>query len=103
MACRQISSSAAAVAEKVGVMEAARRPDGPSSRPARIFGFFRSTGPDFDPIALAIAKLKAFLRSSRPRDFESVCELIATALGLFTSDECENHARHCAIASLRRN
>jgi transposase len=67
----------------------------PSSRPARLFGFSRPTGPDFNPIELAIAKLKTFLRAARPRSFEQVCELVATALGFFTSDECANDARHC--------
>jgi transposase len=51
--------------------------------------------PDFNPIELAFAKLKAFLRAARPRSFEQVCGLIATALGLFTPDECANYARHC--------
>ena len=31
----------------------------------------------------------------RPRTFEQVCDLIAAALGLVTSDECANNARHC--------
>jgi transposase len=51
--------------------------------------------PDFNPIELAFAKLKAFLRAARPRSFDQVCSLMATALGLFTSDECANYARHC--------
>ena len=46
---------------------------------------------DFNPIELAFAKLKAFLRATRPRTFEQVCDLIAAALGLFTSDECANY------------
>ena len=51
--------------------------------------------PDFNPIELAFAKLKAFLRAALPRNFEQVCSLIATALGLFTPNECANYARHC--------
>jgi transposase len=51
--------------------------------------------PDFNPIELAFAKLKAFLRAARPRSFEHVCGLIVTAFGLFTPDECANYARHC--------
>jgi transposase len=57
--------------------------------------FLPPYSPDFNPIELAFAKLKAFLRAARPRSFDQVCELIATALGLFTSDECANYARHC--------
>ena len=57
--------------------------------------FLPPYSPDFNPIELAFAKLKAFLRAARPRSFEHVCRLIATALGLFTPDECANYARHC--------
>lgn len=57
--------------------------------------FLPPYSPDFNPIELAFAKLKAFLRAARPRNFDHVCRLIATALGLFTADECANYARHC--------
>jgi hypothetical protein len=52
------------------------------------------TTPDFNPIELAFAKLKAFLRAARPRTYEQVCGLIAAALELFTPEECANYARH---------
>ena len=51
--------------------------------------------PDLNPIELAFAKLKAFLRTVRPRTFEQVCELIRAALALFMPDECANYVRHC--------
>jgi len=51
--------------------------------------------PDFNPIELAFAKLKAFLRAARPRTYEHVCSLIAVALDLFTPDECTHYVRHC--------
>jgi len=51
--------------------------------------------PDFNPIELAFAKLKAFFRAARPRTFAHVCELMAAALGLFMPDECANYVRHC--------
>jgi len=57
--------------------------------------FLPPYSPDFNPIELAFAKLKAFLRAARPRSFEQVCALIAAALGLFTADECANYVRHC--------
>ncbi len=57
--------------------------------------FLPPYSPDFNPIELAFAKLKAFLRAARPRNFEHVCGLIATAIRLFTADECANYARHC--------
>ena len=57
--------------------------------------FLPPYSPDFNPIELAFAKLKAFLRAARPRTFEQVCSLIAIALDLFTPDECAAYARHC--------
>ncbi len=57
--------------------------------------FLPPYSPDFNPIELAFAKLKAFLRAARPRNFEHVYDLIARAIHLFTPDECANYARHC--------
>jgi len=57
--------------------------------------FLPPYSPDFNPIELAFAKLKAFLRSARPRSFDQVLTLIAAALELFTPTECRNYIRHC--------
>jgi transposase len=57
--------------------------------------FLPPYSPDFNPIELAFAKLKAFLRAARPRSYEQVCTLIAIAVDLFTPDECANYVRHC--------
>jgi len=57
--------------------------------------FLPPYSPDFNPIELAFAKLKAFLRAARPRSFDQVCRLIAIALELFTPDECAAYVRHC--------
>jgi transposase len=57
--------------------------------------FLPPYSPDFNPIELAFAKLKAFLRAGRPRTFDQVCELIAAALELFVPDECAHYVRHC--------
>ena len=57
--------------------------------------FLPPYSPDFNPIELAFAKLKAFLRAARPRTFDHVCQLIATALGLFMPGECTNYVKHC--------
>jgi transposase len=57
--------------------------------------FLPPYSPDFNPIELAFAKLKAFIRAARPRTFDHVCELIAIALGLFTPTECRHFIRHC--------
>ena len=57
--------------------------------------FLPPYSPDFNPIELAFAKLKAFLRAARPRTFEQICDLMRTALALFLPDECANYVRHC--------
>jgi transposase len=57
--------------------------------------FLPPYSPDFNPIELAFAKLKAFLRAARPRSFDHVCDLIKAALDRFTADECRNFVRHC--------
>jgi transposase len=57
--------------------------------------FLPPYSPDFNPIEMAFAKLKAFLRAARPRSFDQVVELVAIALELFAPDECRNFIRHC--------
>jgi transposase len=65
--------------------------------------FLPPYSPDFNPIELAFAKLKAFLRAIRPRTFEQVCDLIRAALALFLPDECANYVRHCGYLLLQRS
>jgi transposase len=57
--------------------------------------FLPPYSPDFNPIELAFAKLKALLRAARPRTFDHVNALVAIALDLFTPTECRNYIRHC--------
>ena len=57
--------------------------------------FLPPYSPDFNPIELAFAKLKAFLRAARPRSFDQVTTLMAIALDRFTPAECANYFRHC--------
>ncbi len=57
--------------------------------------FLPPYSPDFNPIEMAFAKLKAFLRAARPRTFDQVTALTAAALALFTPAECRNYVRHC--------
>jgi transposase len=57
--------------------------------------FLPSYSPDFNPIEMAFAKLKAFMRAARPRTFDHVTALTAAALALFTPAECRNYVRHC--------
>lgn len=65
--------------------------------------FLPPYSPDFNPIELAFAKLKAFFRAARPRSFDQVCQLFATALGLFTADKCTAYARHCGYSATTRS
>jgi len=57
--------------------------------------FLPPDSPDVNPIEQAFAKLNAFLRAARPRGFDQVCALFATALRLFTPAEGRNFVRHC--------
>src|SRR5215510_12178653 len=57
--------------------------------------FLPPYSPDFNPIEMAFAKLKAFLRAARPRTFDHVIALTAAALALVTPAECRNYVRHC--------
>ena len=56
--------------------------------------FLPPYSPDFNPIELAFATLKAFLRAARPRTFDQVTALVAAALALYTPTECRNYIRH---------
>lgn len=57
--------------------------------------FLPPYSPDFNPIEMAFTKLKTLFRAARPRTFDDVCTLMATALGRFLPDECANYVRHC--------
>ena len=57
--------------------------------------FLPPYSPDFNPIEMAFAKLKAFLRAARPRTVDQVIELVAIALPLFAPAECLNFVKHC--------
>lgn len=47
--------------------------------------------PDFNPIELAFAKLKALLRAAAPRNITDLWAEIANALDAFTPAECRNY------------
>jgi len=57
--------------------------------------FLPPYSPDFNPIEMAFAKLKAFMRAARPRSFDQVVDLMSLALELFAPRECLNFVRHC--------
>ena len=50
--------------------------------------------PEFNPIEMALAKLKADLRRAAARDWDSLLHATAAALSTFTSAHCRNFFRH---------
>ena len=55
--------------------------------------------PDFNPIEMAFAKLKALLRKGAARSREALWDKITDALQAFTPGECANYFRHAGYAS----
>jgi transposase len=51
--------------------------------------------PDFNPIELCFAKLKAILRAARCRSTDTLWPLLGDCLARFSADECQNYFRHC--------
>ena len=47
--------------------------------------------PDFNPIELAFAKLKALLRKAAACTIDELWQTIATILDAVTPDECQNY------------
>jgi transposase len=47
--------------------------------------------PDFNPIEMAFAKLKALLRGAAARTIPDLWDAIKSALAAFTPDECRNY------------
>ena len=50
--------------------------------------------PDFNPIEMVFAKLKALLRKAAERTEDALCERIGQLLDTFTPHECSNYLRH---------
>ena len=67
-----------------GVREAIEAAD------ARLF-YLPPYSPDFNPIEMAFAKLKAILRKAAARTVPDLWEAIAQALDAFTPVECQNY------------
>jgi transposase len=51
--------------------------------------------PDFNPIELVFAKLKALLRKAGKRTMDSLWEFLGQAVEVFAPTECENYFWHC--------
>ena len=55
--------------------------------------------PDFNPIEMAIGKIKALLRTPARRTVSDVIEAIGQALTSVTADDAQNFIRHCGYAA----
>lgn len=55
--------------------------------------------PDFNPIELAFAKLKAHLRKAAAQTFDTLLEKLNAALDTFLPCHCSNFFAHCHYAS----
>ena len=56
--------------------------------------------PDFNPIEMAFAKLKALLRKAAARTLEELWDAIAAALDAFSPEECANYFAAAGYASI---
>ena len=57
--------------------------------------FLPPYSPDFNPIELCFAKVKAILRAARPRTFDAVCTVVGASLAHFLPAECMHYLHHC--------
>lgn len=55
--------------------------------------------PDFNPIELAFAKIKARLRAAERRTIDKVGDFFGTVHEAFTPDECGNYIRHAGYTA----
>ena len=53
--------------------------------------FLPPYSPDFNPIEMAFAKLKAFLKSAAARTIDKLWDIIGQAINTFIRKECENY------------
>lgn len=54
--------------------------------------------PDLNPIEMAFAKLKAYLRKAAERSMPALWDRIGSILNLFSPDECANYFAHAGYA-----
>jgi transposase len=63
------------------------------------FLFLPQYSPDLNPIEMASAKLKAQLRKTAARTFDSLINAIGDICGLYQPDECRNYLKAAGYAS----
>ena len=63
--------------------------------------FLPPYSPDFNPIELCFAKLKAIVRKARCRSIDTLWPLLGACLSHFTPTQCRNCIRHCGYAAAK--
>ncbi|HSP49487.1 MAG TPA: transposase, partial [Pseudolabrys sp.] len=61
--------------------------------------FLPPYSPDFNPIEMAFAKLKALLRKAAERTRDALWDKIGEVLSAFSAQECANYFRHAGYVS----
>ena len=69
------------------------------SKSARLH-YLPAYSPDLNPIEMAFAKLKAYLRKQAARDFSSLLDAVSAALETFSPTHCRNFLRHAQYATM---
>lgn len=55
--------------------------------------------PDFNPIEMAISKIKSLLRKRAERRFDSLIEAVGHAMNSITASDADGFIRHCGYAA----
>jgi transposase len=55
--------------------------------------------PDLNPIEMAFAKLKAYMRGQSPREFPKLMQALVQALKTFSPEHCRNFLKHAQYAT----
>ena len=63
--------------------------------------FLPPYSPDFNPIELSFAKLKAIVRKARCRSIDTLWPLLGECLSRFTPTECRNYVHHCGYTAAK--
>ena len=61
--------------------------------------FLPPYSPDFNPIELSFATLKAIVRQARCRSLDTLWPLLGACLSRFTPTECRNYVHHCGYTA----
>lgn len=61
--------------------------------------FLPKYSPDFNPIELCFAKLKAILRAARCRTRDTLWQTIGQCIPRFSAAECHQYFRHCGYSA----